>query len=159
MACANDAPPLQLPWKDIAITINDNAVSRGIAVEIGTPPQFFSLRPGLGGNNIFVFDVTDCGTTSNLSCVTELGGVIDPSNSTTFEKTIQSAWNGTQGSWIDTNYTYTFFNDKLTIGNASIPGFPLYIDAPQRGELIDHLHALRDKRLADRLCPTSQPPS
>jgi hypothetical protein len=143
MACSNDAQPLQLPWKNVSITPDGYTVAEGIPVEIGNPPQFFSLQPSVSVNNTWVFNIRDCVSDSNMSCTVPLEGVYDPSKSNTFRQTIQGDWNGTEGPDVEQGGPYVFFNDDMFLGtNETLYGFPIVTDtdADSQGELLSGSH-------------------
>lgn len=96
MACANDAPPLLLPWTNITVSKDGNAVARGIELGVGTPNQIFSLRPSIGDVNTWLFNLATCGSASNDSCIGTAGGAYDSQSSSTFQLTTQARWNGSQ---------------------------------------------------------------
>jgi len=134
MACPNNVQPLQLPYKNVSLSASGFPIARGIAVEIGTPPQFLSLRPSTGGNNTFVFDLAACGSASNYSCTAPHGGVFAWRQSSTFHPVIESNWNGTRDADVDSGGTKVFFNDDILFSQGGeIYGYPMDVDSSQYG--------------------------
>ncbi|KIW68716.1 hypothetical protein PV04_04640 [Phialophora macrospora] len=128
MTCANTASPLLLRWTNITVSSDNRALSRGIALELGSPPQILSLLPAIGNNNTFVFNAADCATSTNDSCIGPKGGVFDPSKSTTYRQTSQTTWNGSQTRELEGG-SYIYFNDYLGVTTSStIYGFPVFMD-------------------------------
>jgi hypothetical protein len=129
MACANNAAPLQLPWTNVTVSNDGFAVSRGIEAGIGTPNQIFSLRPSVDLNNTFLFNIADCGSASNSTCIGGKGGVYDPSKSSTYAVTIKDRWNGTDGYEIGQG-NFIFFNDNIEFQqNGTVDGYPMFTDS------------------------------
>ena len=133
MTCANSVAPLQLSWKNVSLSGNGTGLSRGIALEIGTPPQTLSFRPTILQNNTLFLLSSDCGSPSNLSCAVPLGGVYDLTKSTSLSLTTYSQWNGTVGDDVDNIANiYLFLNDDISMANsARVFGFPFAIDTTE----------------------------
>lgn len=132
MLCSKIVPPLQLPWKDVALDPDGSAIARGIPISIGTPPQQLSLRPVINLNNTFVFQGSVCGNLPNAGCSAPLGGVFDifKSSSSVFENPPE--WNGSSSvtehleldGGLDSPYIY--FQDSLRISpQETLLGFPI----------------------------------
>ena len=132
MACLNAATPLELPWTNITITADNRAISRGIPIALGNPPQVLSLRPWLGGNDTSVFNSGDCGA-SNDTCIGLKGGVYSPAKSTTYLRSPYTSWNGTHGRETASG-SQIFFNDELQLTfETTAFGFPAYMDEYGKG--------------------------
>ena len=125
-----DIAPLSLPWSNVTVSTNGVAVTRGIELGIGTPNQIFSLRPSTTLNNTRLFNVVDCGSEANTSCVGGKGGVYDSSKSSTFVVSIKDRWNGSAADTETATGSYVYFNDFIDFrSNGSIWGFPLVEDS------------------------------
>ncbi|KAH7305129.1 aspartic peptidase domain-containing protein [Rhexocercosporidium sp. MPI-PUGE-AT-0058] len=119
-------PPLYLPWRNITVSLDGLAVTRGIELGIGTPSQIFSLRPATTLNNTRISNVLECVSLSNISCIGAAGGVFDATKSSTYEVSIRNAWNGSQADQETATGSYVYFNDVLKFErNGSVLGFPL----------------------------------
>lgn len=128
MTCKNSADPLLLPWANVTVSSDGLASFRGIKVAIGTPPQTFSLIPSTSYNNLWVVNITECGSTFNDSCIGPLGGVYDPEVSSTYYPTTLSNWNGSYDTPIIPGY-FEIFNDDLRFGeNTTVYGFPCIME-------------------------------
>ncbi|KAG4413079.1 hypothetical protein IFR04_013801 [Cadophora malorum] len=127
-------PPLYLPWRNIAVSLDGLAVTRGIELGIGTPSQIFSLRPATTLNNTRISNVLECVSLTNTTCIGAAGGVFDATKSSTYEVSIRSAWNGSQADQETATGSYVYFNDVLKFErNGSVLGFPL-VNAGLEGE-------------------------
>ena len=125
-----DISPLSLPWRNVTVSANGVAVTRGIELGVGTPNQIFSLRPSTTLNNTRLFNVVDCGSEANVSCVGAKGGVYDSSKSSTFSVSIKDRWNGSAADTETATGSYVYFNDLINFrSNGSIWGFPLVEDS------------------------------
>ncbi|KAH7408929.1 aspartic peptidase domain-containing protein [Cadophora sp. MPI-SDFR-AT-0126] len=119
-------PPLYLPWRNITVSLDGLAVTRGIELGIGTPSQVFSLRPATTLNNTRISNVLECVSLTNITCIGAAGGVFDATKSSTYEVSIRSAWNGSQADQETATGSYVYFNDLLKFErNGSVLGFPL----------------------------------
>ena len=128
MAC--DIQPLVLPWSNITVSSDGLAVTRGIEVGIGTPNQIFSFRPDTTINNTRIYNVLDCGSVSNTSCVGGKGGVFDSTQSSTYVVSIKDRWNGSAADAETATGSYVYFNDLIDFQkNGTIEGFPLVMDS------------------------------
>lgn len=128
MACVNDAPPLELAWSNVTVSESGRALSRGIELGIGTPPQVFSLRPAINNDNTWVFNIAGCGSKANDSCIGFQGGAYDPQNSSTYRLSTKNAWNGTHGTDIEFD-SHLYFNDDIIFGsNGSVLGYPMFME-------------------------------
>jgi hypothetical protein len=123
-----------LPWTNLSITGDQNAINRGVQVGIGTPPQLFSLLPTTADRDIYIANKADCAPSYNDSCVGAYGGVYDYRASSTFLKTTQAQWNGTYEP-NPAGLAFVYFNDVFQFGNATAYGFPLFMDQPGYGML------------------------
>src|SRR4051794_20633118 len=133
MACANNAPPLLLPWTNVTVSKDGNAVARGIELGVGTPNQIFSLRPSVGDVNTWLFNMATCGSASNDSCIGFAGGAYDPQSSSTYHLTTQARWNGSQST--NEQGSFIYFNDDITFGhNGTAYGYPMFLDQPGQGK-------------------------
>ncbi|PVH78002.1 hypothetical protein DL98DRAFT_636376 [Cadophora sp. DSE1049] len=127
-------PPLYLPWRNITVSLDGLAVTRGIELGIGTPSQIFSLRPATTLNNTRISNVLECVSLTNITCIGAAGGVFDATKSSTYEVSIRSAWNGSQADSETATGSYVYFNDVLKFErNGSVFGFPL-VNAGLEGE-------------------------
>jgi Eukaryotic aspartyl protease len=134
MACANNAPPLMLPWTNVTVSKDGNAVARGIELGVGTPNQVFSLRPSVGDVNTWLFNMATCGSASNDSCIGFEGGAYDPQASSTYQLTTQARWNGSQST--NEQGSFIYFNDDINFGqNGTAYGYPMFLDQPGQGKL------------------------
>ncbi|KAK5941903.1 hypothetical protein PMZ80_005854 [Knufia obscura] len=132
MSCTSGIEPLQLTFQDITLTNDGKAQSHGIAVQIGSPPQTFSLTPTTFMNNTFVNNIATCGSESNSTCVSIIGGGYDASASSTFASSTYDAWNGSAESTEDAFIALAgsiYFNDILSVAAQKLSGFPLLIQA------------------------------
>jgi hypothetical protein len=135
MLCLNSASPLLLPWTNVTVSQDGVAITRGIEVALGTPKQVFSLIPSIGDNDMFVFNIADCISASNDTCIAGRGGVFDSSKSNTYELTTQSDWNGT---YEVTQGSYIYFNDELNVGyDGLVYGYPVLMDQNGVGKNVD----------------------
>lgn len=133
MACGNGVPPLLLPWTNVSVTKDGNAISRGIEVGVGTPNQVFSLRPSIGDVNMWLFNMANCVSASNDSCIGYAGGAYDSGKSSTFQLTTQARWNGSQST--NEQGAFIYFNDDITFGqNGTAYGYPMFMDQPGQGK-------------------------
>ncbi|KAJ9603396.1 hypothetical protein H2200_012174 [Cladophialophora chaetospira] len=130
--CQNGAPPMFLPWTNVTVTTDQKAITRGIQVSMGTPPQIVSLRPSTSDDTLYVVNREQCSPQYNDSCIGLYGGVFDYKKSDTFLQVAQGQWNGTVGQ-NPHQLSFVHFNDLLTFGNASIYGYPSIYDEPGYG--------------------------
>lgn len=134
MSCPNGASPLLLPWTNVTVSDDGKAVSRGIEIGVGTPVQVMSLRPAIVSNNLFLFNVAECGSAANSTCLGNHGGVYDPTKSSTYEPSTKAQWNGTLGRDTDAG-SYIYLNDDLSYGTTGRETeFPLFMNQPGYGE-------------------------
>lgn len=131
MACVNNVPPLQLPITKVSTTVNGyGASTHGIAVSIGEPSQFFSMRPSASDNDTWVYNVNSCANNTDYQCIARLGGLYDPKVSNTKQITNSlGSWNGTPDTEFDTSeyLSYVFFNDIFKAGSEKdIYGYPFF---------------------------------
>ncbi|KIW76102.1 hypothetical protein AYO21_08424 [Fonsecaea monophora] len=130
--CQNGSPPMFLPWSNVTVTTDQKAITRGIQISMGTPPQIVSLRPSNADDNLYVVNKAQCAPQYNDSCIGQFGGVFDYGASKTFLQVAEGQWNGTdQGN--PSQLSFVYFNDVLTFGNATIYGFPSSYDQPGYG--------------------------
>lgn len=129
MSCSSGIKPLQFTIQNVTLTKDGRALSNGVAIQIGTPPQTFALTPTTLLNNTFVNNIATCGSDSNTTCVSVIGGGFDPLASSTFKESTADAWNGSIESEADVflNSDSLYFNDVLTAAGHQILGFPLLI--------------------------------
>jgi hypothetical protein len=133
MACANESPPLLLPWTNITVSKDGNAVARGIEIGVGTPNQIFSLRPSIGDVNTWVFNLAICVSASNDSCIGTAGGAYSSQSSSTFRLSTQARWNGSQAT--NEPGSFIYFNDDIDFGqNGTAYGYPIFMDQPGQGK-------------------------
>lgn len=121
-----------LPWTNVTVTTDQKAITRGIQLSMGTPPQIVSLRPSTADDVLYVVNRAQCAPEYNASCIGSFGGVFDYSTSKTFQQVPEGQWNGT----IESNpnqLSFVHFNDLLTFGNASVYGYPAIYDEPGYG--------------------------
>jgi len=116
--CQNYASPL---WLDIGYNNVANGGSAagawGIQMGIGMPPQTFSIRPSLL-NFITVAPKGTCDSSVDYSCLAVVGGVYDPTVSTTEILSNETSWNSTLGNG-DIYLNYVLYYDILTVGYQS----------------------------------------
>lgn len=121
-----------LPWSNVTVTTDQQAISRGIQMSMGTPPQIVALRPSTADGDLYVVNKAQCAPDYNDSCIGLYGGVFDYAASSTFLQVSQAQWNGTTEP-NPNQLSFVHFNDLLTLGNASILGFPSIYDEPGYG--------------------------
>lgn len=124
--CQNGAPPMYLPWSNNSVTADQVAISRGIQITIGTPPQILSMVPSTSDANLHVANKAYCAPSYNDSCMGGYGGVFNPSASSTYHLTPKGQWNGTYDPQL-TSIASIYFNDVLSFGNATSYDFPMYL--------------------------------
>jgi hypothetical protein len=122
-----------LPWNNISVTSDQVAINRGIQIAIGTPPQIFSMRPSTADVDLYVANREDCAPSYNDTCEGPYGGVFNPKASSTYRVTTKGHWNGTDDPSL-TSLASIYFNDVLSFGNATLDGFPLFLDQPGYGK-------------------------
>lgn len=123
-------PPLYLPWRNVTVSPDGLAVSRGVELGIGTPSQIFSLRPATTLNNTRISNILECISAANISCVGAAGGLFNSTKSSTYFVTIKSGWNGSDADTETSSGSYVYFNDDMRFErNGSVPGFPLVMYA------------------------------
>ncbi|KIW93489.1 uncharacterized protein Z519_06094 [Cladophialophora bantiana CBS 173.52] len=133
--CQNFAEPLLLNLGYHNLSSGGSAAPAwGIEVEIGTPPQRFSLRPSIYDVTILSYE-THCSSQNDYGCLAAQGGVFDPELSSTESVSVGTAWNGTLGgeaNAADLSY-YFFYNDVLRFGynETVVWGFPFVTDDGQ----------------------------
>lgn len=134
MSCPNGASPLELPITNVTVSQDGKAVMRGIEVSVGTPQQVFSLGPAVVSDDLFVYNIADCGSTSNDTCIGPKGGVFNPKASSSYALTTQAQWNGTKNAQdLDTG-SFIYFNDVLSYGSGEPQvGYPLFMNQPGHG--------------------------
>ncbi|EXJ87613.1 hypothetical protein A1O3_04574 [Capronia epimyces CBS 606.96] len=130
--CENGAPPMILPWSNVTVTTDQKAITRGIPVSMGTPPQIVSLRPSTSDDVLYVVNRAQCAPEYNSSCIGMYGGVFDYSASSTFLQVAEGQWNGS-GNANPTQLSFVTFNDALSFGNATVYGYPAVYDQPGYG--------------------------
>ncbi len=121
--CQNGAPPMFIPWTNVTVTTDQRAISRGLQVSVGSPPQIVSLRPSTADDTLYVVNRAQCAPEYNATCIGQYGGVFDYSTSKTFLQVSEGQWNGT----IEENpnsLSFVHFYDTLAFGNGSVYGFP-----------------------------------
>jgi hypothetical protein len=123
---------MYLAWSNVTVTTDQQAITRGVQLSMGTPPQIVSLRPSTADDDLYVVNRAQCAPNYNDSCIGSYGGVFDYSTSTTFLEVSQGQWNGTVES-NPNQLSFVHFNDLLTLGNASIYGYPAIYDEPGYG--------------------------
>lgn len=130
--CPNGAPPMYLPWTNVTVTTDQKAITRGIQVSMGSPPQIVALRPSTSDENLYVVNKVQCAPDYNDTCIATYGGVFDYNASSTFIQVAEAQWNGTPEA-NPNELSFVHFNDLLTLGNASIYGYPAIYDEPGYG--------------------------
>ncbi|RVX71122.1 hypothetical protein B0A52_03488 [Exophiala mesophila] len=130
--CQNGAPPMHLPWSNITVTTDQKAITRGIQLTLGTPPQIVALRPSTADYNLYVANRVSCEPEFNATCIAGYGGVFDYTESSTFTQVTEAQWNGTKYP-DDVTLSYVHFNDVLSFGNGTIHGYPAFFDEPGYG--------------------------
>lgn len=121
-----------LPWKNVTVTTDQSAITRGIQISMGTPPQIVSLRPSTSDDGLYVVNKAQCAPEYNSTCIGSYGGVFDYGASRTFNQVSEGQWNGTVSSSSD-DLSFIHFNDALGFGNATVYGFPAIYDEPGYG--------------------------
>jgi hypothetical protein len=124
-----------LPWTNVTVTLDQKALSRGIPLSIGNPPQPVSLRPSTGDDELYVVNRAVCGPSYNDSCIGSYGGVFNPSASKSFYQVSEGQWNGTIAQ-NPNDLSLVYFNDVLTFGNATAYGFPAILDQINYGMML-----------------------
>ena len=125
---------MYLTWGNITVTNDQKAISRGIQVSLGTPPQILSLRPSTTDDNLYIANKAQCQPNSNNTCLGTYGGVFDYNRSDTFAQVSAGQWNGS-GFAVPDQSAFIHFNDLFTLGNASFPGYPvLYPELSTAGQ-------------------------
>lgn len=134
MSCKSGIEPLKLGFSNVTLLSNGQALSNGVAVQVGTPGQILALTPSTLSNNTLLTNSAFCAS-NNSACISTIGGGFNPSDSSTYESTTIDAWNGSleNVAYYDAllNVHGTYFNDDLTIGvnqkAQTIPGFPFLL--------------------------------
>lgn len=121
-----------LPWTNVTVTTDQSAITRGIQVSMGNPPQIVSLRPSTSDDVLYVVNKAQCAPEYNSSCIGSYGGVFDYGASNTFQQVAEGQWNGTNDG-NPSQLSYIHFNDVLGFGNATLYGFPAIYDEPGYG--------------------------
>lgn len=121
-----------LEWTNVTVTTDQKAISRGIQISMGSPPQIVSLRPSTADDTLYVVNRAQCAPEYNASCIGQFGGVFDYSASNTFLQVSAGQWNGTREE-NPSQLSFVHFYDTLTFGNASIYGYPAIYDEPGYG--------------------------
>ena len=130
MSCPSAAKPLQLSYSNNTVSTDGGAQSNGIAIQIGTPAQLFSLTPSLLLNNTYVNNAATCGNNPNDTCLSVIGGGFESQDSSTFRQASSDSWNGSAEADADSliGVPALYFNDVLTISASQLlPGFPVLI--------------------------------
>ncbi|KIW13513.1 hypothetical protein PV08_08701 [Exophiala spinifera] len=127
--CQNDAEPLFLPitYNNLS-TDGQGARAWGIALDVGTPNQTFSLYPSIWDTTVLA-NVRHCTSKDDLICLAANGGLYDPKLSLTSANPEFSTWNGTV-SGTDSSI-FTFYNDVIDIpqfNDTRIWGYPFVTD-------------------------------
>jgi hypothetical protein len=125
--CQNGAPPMFLDWTNVTVTTDQSALTRGVQISMGNPPQIVSLRPSTADSNLYVVNRAQCAPEYNDTCAGTYGGLFDSSKSSTFRQVAEGQWNGTVSS-NPNSLSFVYFNDLLQFGNASIYGYPSMYD-------------------------------
>lgn len=121
-----------LPWQNVTVTTDQSAITRGIQISMGSPPQIVSLRPSTSDDVLYVVNKAQCAPEYNSSCIGSYGGVFDYGASKTFQQISEAKWNGTHED-NPSGLSYVHFNDILEFGNATVYGFPAIYDEPGYG--------------------------
>ena len=123
---------MMLPWKNVTVSTDQSAITRGIQISMGTPPQIVSLRPSTSDDALYVVNKAQCAPEYNSTCIGSYGGVFDYSTSSTFSQVSEGQWNGTISTSSE-DLSFVHFNDVLGFGNATVYGFPTIYDEPGYG--------------------------
>lgn len=121
-----------LPWTNVTVTTDQKAITRGIQLTMGSPPQIVALRPSTSDTNLYVVNEANCEPELNSTCIGTYGGVFDYRDSKTFSQVSEGQWNGTVVP-SSKSLSYIHFNDQLSFGNATIYGYPAFYDEPGYG--------------------------
>ncbi|KAK6373347.1 hypothetical protein LTS17_008367 [Exophiala oligosperma] len=129
ITCQNDADPLFLP-----ITYNNlssdglGASAWGIALDVGTPNQTFSLYPSILEITVLA-NTRHCTSKDDLACVATNGGLYDPRLSSTSVNQDLTTWNGTSAG-MDSSI-FIFYDDVVDVpqlNDTTIWGYPFVTD-------------------------------
>jgi len=128
--------PLSLPWRNVTVSSDGLAITRGIEIGIGNPNQIFSFRPSTKSNNTRIFSKFNCGNETAganfTACVGSNGGEFDSTKSSTFSVSIQDKWNGSLldiGNQLAPASSYVYFNDEIDFDKkGSVLGYPIILD-------------------------------
>ena len=117
---------MYLPIENVTVSQDQNALSIGVPVQVGSNAQIVSLRPGFEDVSLYVVNKANCAPSYNDTCAAYFGGLFNPTSSATYHQTIESLWNGTDDN--PDHLAFVYFNDVLAFGNATAYGFPLFMD-------------------------------
>lgn len=162
MSCSSSVQPLEFIYANQTLTTDGRAQSRGIAVQVGTPPQLFALTPTSVLNNTFLNNIGACGSDENTTCIQEIGGGFNAGASSTFRGTTADAWNGSQEVVADqfVNSGSVYFNDLITISSSeTLPGFPLLLEQQQGSGFYAALGLGSNSTFINRLVDADYAPS
>lgn len=129
ITCQNDADPLFLP-----ITYNNlssdglGASAWGIALDVGTPNQTFSLYPSILEITVLA-NTRHCTSKDDLACVATNGRLYDPRLSSTSVNQDLTTWNGTSAG-MDSSI-FIFYDDVVDVpqlNDTTIWGYPFVTD-------------------------------
>jgi hypothetical protein len=125
--CPDLPGPLYLPITYNEVGIGSVAPAWGVRVEIGDPAQVFSLRPSMSDRTL-VANFDDCDSSTDYACLALVGGIYDPSLSSTEVTQTEATWNGTLRD-VDPS-DYILYNDVLRFGSndTTVLGFPFATD-------------------------------
>jgi len=132
MSCSSSIEPLQLIWSNNTVSGDGKAASNGIFMFLGNPSQPLSLRPTFSVNNTLINNIATCGSQSNTSCISTIGGGFNPESSSTYRVSSLTGFNGSQEGLSNTylyNAPYVYFNDLFSVPSGmQFPGFPLVME-------------------------------
>jgi len=139
MTCNNGAGLVQLPYKNVSLpSVGPDAFSRGIPINLGTPPQTLSLLPIITNHTYVGANISQVWTLCSvnyppLACKAMAGGGYNPFNSSTVVLTSLAHWNDSDQdplseesqAFADT-YEISYVLDTVHLpGNRSAYGMPL----------------------------------
>jgi hypothetical protein len=125
MECNERSVPLALDLVDTWAE-GSSLTGKAVRVKLGTPGQDVLLFPAFTQDDLHVYNKTVQYFERPLLPLDLEGlGEYDWTNSSTFNSTTLSSWNGSTPNW-DTSL-YSVFNDALKVdGKISLDGFPMF---------------------------------
>ncbi|KAF2457873.1 aspartic peptidase domain-containing protein [Lineolata rhizophorae] len=121
-------PPVTVPIKNVLLS--NGQLRRGIAMDMGSPPQPFALLPAWFANNTYIYDYSagSCDDLTEDGCVTLRGGLYDSSSSTTFIRFDDPAAAGADPVDNETVTDSNWGRDSLVLNsNSTLDDYPFGI--------------------------------